>query len=424
MRVKLAYYKKGLELEIPETPGFVGVLQAKDPPALKGSGKAIIKCLGRPINSPPLKEIAYGKKDACIVISDITRPVPNKLILPPILETLEEQGVVREKITILIGTGIHRPNEEEELIQLVGKDIASSYRIVNHLSRRDEDMTYMGKTSTGIPIFINRYYVESELKILTGFIEPHMWAGFSGGRKSILPGICSLETMKYMHGYEMVAHPNTRYGLLEGNPFHEAGLEVLRMVGADFIVNVTLDQKKRITGVWCGDPQEAHLQGCNFLKKYCLIKLDEPLEFVITTNSGYPLDCDLYQSVKGITGAANVVRDGGAILIATACFEGVGSEDYQRLLDRVESVDGFLKMLTQPGFFIPDQWCAQEMYQVLRRCRVVLYAEGIPSEHLLRYLLEPVNDIESTIQCLLDEYGYNARWAVIPSGPLTITQLK
>lgn len=431
MRVRLAYGREGLEVDLPETPGFAGVLRGSEAPALPDPAGALDRALREPIASGPLADVICAKTaslgrpaTACVVISDITRPVPNRLLLPPILETLERGGIARENITILIGTGIHRPNEGEELELLVGPEVAATHRVVNHRSRCREEMADCGRTSTGIPVILNRLYVEADVKILTGFIEPHMWAGYSGGRKAILPGVASFETMRHMHGPAMVADRRTTPGLLDGNPFHEAGLEVLRMVGADFIVNVTLDREKRVTGVWAGDPVEAHLAGCRFLERHCVAELSEPLDFAVTTNAGYPLDCSLYQSVKGVTAAAQAVREGGAILIATACFEGVGSREFQQMLESIASPREFLDHLARPDQeVVVDQWCAQEMCQVMLAHEVLIRCQGIEPRWLRARGLTPVDDVGQAVSGLLSRFGPQARWAVIPEGPLTIVRV-
>ena len=263
-------------------------------------------------------------------------------------------------------------------------------------------------------------YVESDLKILTGFIEPHMWAGYSGGRKSLLPGISSVDTLQYMHGPEMVAHAKTVYGQLDGNPFHEAGLQVMEMAGADFITNVTLNTRKEVTGVFSGHPVQAHRQGCDFLSEHCVRELDAPLDFIVTSNAGAPLDCNLYQTVKGITGAATAVKIGGDILIASQCMEGAGSPEYREILDMVDSPRAFLNRVMQKEFFIPDQWCAQETYQVVKDRRVWIYTEGFSAEELERYHFRPVADVAAGIRGLLDKHGPEARWAIVPDGPMVI----
>ncbi len=423
MKITMSYGCDGLPLEIPKTPGFQGVLEPRQAPAVADPEATILKSLRAPIASQPLNKLAQNCQSACIVISDITRPVPNKIILPPLLAEIENAGIKREAITILIATGIHRPNEGAELIALVGAEIAENYHIINHFSKEVDDMVLVGEVNEGVPALINRHYIAADLKILTGFIEPHMWAGFSGGRKSILPGISSIETLEYMHGPEMIAHPNTVYGALAGNPFHEAGLAIMKKAGADFIINVTLDTSKKITRVFAGNPVAAHLEGCDFLAPFCTREIESPLDFIVTCNSGAPLDCNLYQTVKGITGAAPVVKTGGEILIASACSEGAGSPEYIEILKMIDNPKSFIERLMAREFFIPDQWCAQETYQVILNHPVWLYSDGLKPDEIKKYHMQPVKSLEQAITDLLHKHGPDARWAVVPDGPLLILQL-
>jgi nickel-dependent lactate racemase len=424
MQVHLKYGSKGLNLDFPQTPNFQGVLYPAEAEPLNEPGAAVVEALTTPIGSASLQRLAAGKKNAVVVISDITRPVPNQLLLPLICWQLEAAGLARESISILIATGIHRPNEGAELERLVGREIAGNYRIVNHFSKRQEDMVLVGHIGDGVPAYVNRHYVAADLKILTGFIEPHMWAGFSGGRKSILPGISSVETLEFMHGPEMVAHPQTAYGVLDGNPFHQAGLEIMRQAGADFIVNVTLDTSKRVTGVFAGDPIEAHLQGVAFLSQHCVKTLPEPLDFVVTTNAGAPLDCNLYQTAKGLSGVSGATRKGGVILIATECLEGFGSEEYRAVFEHATTPAEFIEKLMKKEFFMPDQWCAQETYQVMLKNEVWVYTHGIDAETLERFHFKPVSELNAAIDELLQRFGHDARWAVVPDGPMLILQVE
>ncbi len=420
MRVHLKYGSQGLDIECPETPNFKGVLYPAAASPLLEPAVEVARALDSPIDSVSLGEIAQGRQDAVIVISDITRPVPNTLLLPPIIARVEKAGIPSNKITILIATGIHRPNEGAELEKLVGADIAGKYRVINHFSKNDEDMVLVGHIGEGVPAYVNRHYVTAGLKILTGFIEPHMWAGFSGGRKSILPGISSVKTLEFMHGPEMVAHPQTRYGVLDGNPFHQAGLAIMEKAGADFIVNVTLDTSKRVTGVFAGHPVNAHLQGVEFLSRHCVKTLDEPLDFVVTTNSGSPLDCNLYQTAKGLSGVSAATREGGVILIATECLEGFGSEEYRDVFEHATTPQEFISKLMKKEFFVPDQWCAQETYQVMLKNEIWIYTHGIDPQTLRRFHFHPVADISSAVQQLLERFGSEARWAIVPDGPMLI----
>jgi nickel-dependent lactate racemase len=423
MRVHLKYGESGLELEVPSSENFVGVLYPKKAEVLADPVAAVSQALKQPIASQALQALAKGKTDAVIVISDITRPVPNSLLLPLIIRELEAAGIPSAKITILIATGIHRPNEGAELERLVGEKIAASYRIINHFSKQEEEMELVGHIGDGVPALVNKHYLAADLKILTGFIEPHMWAGFSGGRKSILPGISSVKTLEFMHGPEMVAHPQTRYGVLEGNPFHEAGLAIMAQAGADFIVNVTLDTSKQLTGVFAGDPLKAHLAGVEFLSRHCVHSLAEPLDFVVTTNAGAPLDCNLYQTAKGISGVAGATREGGVILIATECLEGFGSDEYRAVFEHATTPAAFIEKLMKKEFFIPDQWCAQETYQVMLKNEIWVHTRGIDAATLKRFHFKPVADLNLAIKELLERFGPNARWAIVPDGPLLILKI-
>ncbi|WP_020677764.1 nickel-dependent lactate racemase [Geopsychrobacter electrodiphilus] len=423
MQTHIKYGHQGLNLEFPETPNFIGVLYPQDAEVLAEPAEAVFRSLTQPIASRSLKELAQGKADALIVISDITRPVPNALLLPIIIQQLKAAGIPAAKITILIATGIHRPNEGEELERLVGKEIATSCRIINHFSKNTDEMLLVGHIGDGVPALVNKHYLAADLKILTGFIEPHMWAGFSGGRKSILPGISSVKTLEFMHGPEMVAHPQTRYGVLQGNPFHEAGLAIMAQAGADFIVNVTLDTDKKVTGIFSGHPVKAHLAGVEFLSRHCVRTLDAPLDFVVTTNAGAPLDCNLYQTAKGISGVAGATREGGVILIASECPEGFGSEEYRAVFELVTTPQAFIDKLMKKEFFIPDQWCAQETYQVMLKNEIWVHTKGIDDETLKRFHFRPVADINQAISELLERFGQDARWAIVPDGPLLILKV-
>ena len=371
MHIRLKYGEEGLDLEFPQTPNFVGVLYPQEADVLPKPEEAVDQALLQPIESEPLEKIARGRSDAVIVISDITRPVPNALLLPIIIRHLLKAGIPADKITILVATGIHRPNEGQELERL-----------------------------------------------------PHMWAGFSGGRKSILPGISSVKTLEFMHGPEMVAHPQTRYGVLEGNPFHEAGLAIMEQAGADFIVNVTLDTSKKMTGVFAGHPVKAHLEGVDFLSRHCVQTLEEPLDFVVTTNAGAPLDCNLYQTSKGISGVAGATREGGVILIATECLEGFGSEEYRAVFEHATTPQAFIEKLMKKEFFLPDQWCAQETYQVMLKNEIWVHTQGIDPETLKRFHFKPVENMSRAIAELLDRFGPEARWAIVPDGPLLILDVQ
>jgi lactate racemase len=420
VKLHLDYGQQGLDVELPER---TQVLQMRDVPGLPDVEARILGALNAPVGSDPLSVLARGRGSACVVIADITRPVPNRLILPPVLRTLEAAGIPRERITILIGTGLHRPNEGDELVALVGGEVASHYRCVNHVARARDNLVQIGATSCGAPIWIDRVYVEADLKIATSLIEPHLMAGYSGGRKAICPGIVGVDTMRVLHGPRLMADPACAEGVIEGNPFHRQALEVARQAGVDFSFNVCMNARREVTGLFCGDLEQAHAEGVRFVEHQNGAWLDAPADVVVTTSAGYPLDLTLYQTVKGMTAALPVVRAGGTIVIASRCGEGLGSDEFAGLLQAAGSPAAFMAQLQDPGFFEIDQWQLQEMCKVLARARVVLVSEGIPAALHGRLLVEHAPSVEAAVAEAMARYGPQARLAAIPKGPYVLCRL-
>jgi lactate racemase len=421
MKIRMDYGRDGLEIEVPDS---ADVLQMSDAPALEQVELRLAEVLTRPIGTPSLRQLAKGRKNACITISDITRPVPNATILPPMLRVLEEEGIAREDITILVGTGLHRPNEGEELVQLVGAEIADSYRIVNHMARDKETLTYLGETSCGAPIWIDTLYVEADLKIATSLIEPHLMAGFSGGRKAICPGLMGVDTMRVLHGPQLLSHANAAEGIIEGNPFHRQALEVAQKAGVDFTLNVAMNAQRQITGIFAGDLEKAHAEGVEFVARQNGASLQQPADIVITSSAGLPLDLTFYQAVKGLTGALPIVAEGGTIIIVAGCEEGIGSPEFQELLLNTSSADEFEQRLQDPDFFVIDQWQLQELCKVLRKAHIMMYSEGIGQEHREKVLVEMIPSVADGLQRAMDKYGASARIAVVPKGPYVLTRLR
>ena len=421
MKVTMDYVRDGLDIEVPD---HALVLQMSDAPALSDLDQRLEEALAHPIGALALRQLARGRSDACIVISDITRPVPNAKILPPMLRILEEEGIAREDITILVGTGLHRPNEGEELVQLVGEEIACSYRIVNHKARERDTLTYLGDTSGGAPIWIDTLYVESDLKIATSLIEPHLMAGYSGGRKAICPGLMGVDTMRILHGPKLLSHANAAEGIIEGNPFHRQALEVARRAGVDFTLNVAMNERREVTGIFAGDLEKAHAEGVSFVQRQNGATLSEPVDMVVTSSAGLPLDLTFYQAVKGLTAALSIIREGGTVLIVARCDEGIGGPEFTDLLLNTTSVETFAQRLEDPDFFVIDQWQLQELCKVMRKANVMMFSEGIQDEDRERVLVEMVPSVEGAIARVLNERGADARIAVIPKGPYVLTQLQ
>jgi nickel-dependent lactate racemase len=420
MRVRLDYGKTGLDVELPGNGKVVGPLSIREAPPLADPQAALEAALANPIGTAPLAELAKGKKDACIVICDITRPVPNQLLLPPILRTLEEAGIPREKITILIATGLHRPNEGDELVELVGAEVAKNYRCVNHHGKVREEHDFIGTTPRGVPAWIDSRYVRADLKITTGLIEPHLMAGYSGGRKLICPGIAGLDTVKVWHGPKFLEDPRADCGILEGNPVHEENTLIAKMAGCDFIVNVAIDGKRQVTWLGAGDMMDAWMEGVKFVEQVVRVGVREPLDIVVTSCAGYPLDTTWYQAVKGLTGALPIVKRGGTIILAASLTEGVGSPEFQEVLRDNPSLEQFIDRIQNTDYFVMDQWQVEELAKVRRRCKVKVVTQGLSSEVLRNCHVEPAESVEKAIAECLEEYGPDARIGVIPKGPYVL----
>jgi nickel-dependent lactate racemase len=421
MKLVIDYGRDGLEIEVPDS---AQVLQMAAGAGLDRLDARLDQALAHPIGTPALRQLARGRKNACVVIADITRPVPNATILPPVLRILEEQGIAREDITILVGTGLHRPNEGEELVPLVGAAIARDYRIVNHMARERETLTYLGETSGGAPIWIDTLYVEADLKIATSLIEPHLMAGYSGGRKAICPGLMGVETMRVLHGPKLMGHPRACEGQIEGNPFHRQALEVAQRAGVDFTLNVAMNDQRQITGIFAGDLEKAHAEGVSFVAEQNGVTVDEPVDIVVTSSAGLPLDLTFYQAVKGLTAVLPIVKDGGTILIAARCAEGLGSAEFEDMLLNTPGAAEFAARLADPDFFAIDQWQLQELCKVLDKAEVMLYSEGIDPQHRDRVWVNVVPSVEAGVAAALERHGAGARVAVVPKGPYVLTRTK
>jgi nickel-dependent lactate racemase len=422
MRVTLEYGKTGLAVELP-ADRVVRSLGYKNAPPLADPAGELAAKLAAPTGTPPLPELARGRTSACVVISDITRPVPNRLILSQVLPILEAAGIPREKITILVATGLHRPNEGAELVEMVGQDIVDRYRIENHHGTVLAEHTYLGDSPRGVPIWIDSRYVEADLKITTGLIEPHLMAGFSGGRKLICPGIAALETVKVWHGPTFLEHPKADCGILDGNPVHEENTWIGRHTGCDFIVNSVIDTERRPLALVAGDMEQAFLEGVAFVRKVVIDTVPEPVDVVVTSSAGYPLDTTFYQAVKGLTGALPIVKQGGTIVLAASLSEGIGSPEFQRLFDENPSLDVFVERILGKDYFVMDQWQLEELAKVCRKARVKIVSHGLPAATINRLFVESAPSVEAAVAESLAEYGPNATLAVIPKGPYVLAQV-
>ena len=422
MQVKLAYDRQGLDVRI-DHDRVIGPLEIQAATPIADPVAEIAAKLASPTGTAPLAELASGKSSCCIVICDITRPVPNRIIAEAMLPILESAGVPREEIFFLVATGMHRPSTDAEKREMLGDDIVAKYRVEDHYGTRLEEHAYLGTTDRGIPAWIDKRYVQADLKITMGLIEPHLMAGYSGGRKLICPGLAALETVKIWHGPTLLEHPRADCGFLEGNPVHEENTKIALLAGCDFIVNVSIDSARRITSVHAGDMIEAFHEGVRFVEKIVKVPVRDPVDIVVTSSAGYPLDTTFYQAVKGLTGALPIVKQGGTIIIAAGLKEGIGSPEFCSLFEENVDLDQFMHRILGKDYFVMDQWQLEELAKVRRKARVKIVSGGLPPEVLAKLFVEPATSVESALVESIAEYGPDATVAVIPKGPYVLPVL-
>ena len=417
--VKLAYGKTGMTVDVPDQ---AVVIEPRHLPGLADEKAAVVAAMRQPIGTPPLRDMVKPSDTVAIVISDLTRPTPNHKLVPWILEELSH--VPKENVVIINGLGTHRANTRDELIFMLGQEVVDTVAIENHDAFDDEKLVHVGRNTYGSDVFFNKTYVNATFKIVTGFIEPHFFAGFSGGPKGIQPGVSGIKTILDFHNAEMIGHPNSTWGLIEGNILQDSATQNCLMAKPHFMLNVTLNGDKEITNVFAGDVIEAHRIGCEFVKESAMYAVDQPFDIVITTNSGYPLDQNLYQTVKGFSAAAQIVRQGGAIISASECSDGVPNHgNYAKILQLRETPKELLDMINDPTFSMFDQWQVQVQAIVQMKADCYVYST-LDNETVEKAKLTPISDIGSTLAALMDKYGPDCRIAVLPVGPLTIPYIR
>ena len=418
MQVELAYGKTGLPLALPDDLN-VTVIEPRYVPGVPDPAGLLDRALAAPIGSVSLAERVHSSDRVGIVFSDITRPTPNEIIIPAILRALSH--VPDAQITLFNATGTHRPNTYDELRRMLGDGIVERLRIVQNDARAEDAHVRVGETPGGNTIWLLREFVECDVHILTGFIEPHFFAGFSGGGKAVMPGLARLDTIMHNHRAAHIDDSRARWGITDGNPLWEDVRAAAQMVPNTFLVNVTLNRDKQITAVFAGDLEEAHAQGCAYVKEHAMRGVPEPFDVVITSNSGYPLDLNVYQSVKGMSAAAQVVRPGGTIIIAADCWDGLPDHgQYRRLLAEARSTDDVLSMVRAPGFASQDMWQVQVQALVAERADILFYSHNLTDAQLRDALLTPCRDIGAALEQLRERYGEGMTVCVLPQGPQTI----
>ena len=418
MRIKLDYGKEGLEINLPDSLN-IDVVEPMYKEGLPDQGAAIEDALLRPIDSKPLCDLVRHSDTVGIVFNDITRPTPYKIILPILLRELG--SIPDERILLFNATGTHRANTQAELRDMLGDEVLRRYRIIQNDAMDKPSHKSVGTTESGNEIRLHKEYLDCDTRILTGFIEPHIFAGFSGGGKAVMPGLALLETVLRNHSVSNIDHPKATWGVISGNPIYEEIRQAVSLAPPSFLLNVALNRKKEITAVFAGDFRRAHEQGCAYVKNNAMTAVEKPYDIVITSNSGYPLDLNLYQTIKGMSAAARVVKKGGSIVVVADCWDGIPDYgEYCKLLSEADSSESLLRTVHQEGFFRHDMWQIQLHGLICQKADVYFHSHNLSDEQIKRALLKPCSKVEETIEELLHKYGRNASICVLPEGPQTI----
>lgn len=419
--IRIDYGKTGLELDIHGLNATI--LRPHYPAPLEYEAAAFAEAAHSPFGGVPLRDRIASTDSVAVVIPDITRALPNERLLEWVFQELSH--VPARNFTIISGTGSHRANTPDEWITMVGPTIYRDYHCIDHDGHNPDTLVHAGDSPFGYPVHFNRHYVEADRRILLGFIEPHFMAGFSGGFKAAFPGVTGVETILDYHSAANIGHPQSTWGIIEGNPTQDHVRAGGSLLPVDFLLNVTLDNQRRITGFFCGDVLPAHDAGCAFCKETAMIPCEFSFPITVTSNSGYPLDQNLYQTVKGMSAAAGIQSPGGRMLVASRCNDGFPAHgNFRRLLTEYPSPLAMLNAINSPQFRVFDQWQVQLLALILEKARVGIYCE-IPDEDLRSVHLEPVADLRAAIEAELDRLGdTQTPIAILPEGPLTIPYVK
>jgi nickel-dependent lactate racemase len=413
VRVTLAYGRHGLDVEVPED---AVVILPSELEALPDEQSGVDHALEHPLAGPPLAELAAGARRVAVVFPDLTRPMPNRTVLPPVLRQLERSSVPDEAITLLCATGTHRQATPSEMEELVGRDVVERYRIVDHQSDSD-DHQLVGRVD-GVPVRLQRQYVEADLRVITGFVEPHFFAGFSGGPKAVCPGLAATDTILEAHHPRRIADPRATFVTREGNPVHDFVRAAVGLAPPHFSVDVTINRARKVTAVFAGPMPVAHDAACAFARDSATQPVDAPFDVVVSTNGGYPLDRNLYQAVKGMAAAHRIVAEGGIIVMAAECVDGL--PDGGAFAEVLARARGAADLLDGDGGAELDRWQAQVLGRVLNCADVWLLSDGLRDDEIRGALLRPVADVSAAVAEAMAGRGPGARLAVLPEGPLTV----
>jgi nickel-dependent lactate racemase len=413
VKVELSYGRRGTWVEVPDD---AEVILPVDVPALPDEQDTVARALMQPLGGPPLSELVAGAPRVVVVFPDLTRPMPNRIVLPPLLSALDRAGVPDDRITLLCATGTHRQATAAEMAELVGPDVVSRYAILDHDASSAEHVS-VGEVD-GVPVLLQREYVEADVRIVTGFVEPHFFAGFSGGPKAVCPGLAAIGTILEAHHPRRIADARATFLTRHGNPVHDFVRAATALAPPHLSVDVAINRTRGVTAVFAGPLTVAHDAACAHVAAQAVRTVPAPYDLVVSTNGGHPLDRNLYQAVKGMAAADRIVRDGGVIVMAAACADGVPDGGaFSRLLATARRPSDLTGASEGPEL---DRWQAQVLGRVLERSEVQLYSEGLGDDVIRSALLVPVRDLGTAVRAALARLGGAARVAVLPEGPLTV----
>ena len=420
MKISLRYGRHGLPVDVPTDLPECNVIRKPIMPCIQNPTEAIQQALCNPVDAPSLEQLARGRSSACIAICDITRPVPNHLFLRPMIEMLISAGIEADAICVLVATGLHRPNLDDELAELVGDPwVLQTVDVVNHFARDDDQHVLLGNTSTrGTPVRLDRRFVEADLRIATGLVEPHFMAGYSGGRKVIAPGLAHAETITTFHSARFMADPAAANCNFVGNPLHEEQLQIVKMLGGAFALNTVIDEDRQLAFVNFGEIIASHQQAVDFVRQYCEVAVPRRYHTLLTTAAGYPLDKTYYQTIKGMVGAMDILEPGGDLIIASVCSEGLGSAEFvqsqQQLIDM--GSEAFLAKIMRQSHADIDQWQTQMQLKPQAIGNIHLFAEGLSDSDFALTGVHRVRSLGETLRMCLDR-SPDRSLAIIPEGP-------
>ncbi|MHA1793555.1 MAG: nickel-dependent lactate racemase [Promethearchaeota archaeon] len=428
MKVKVAYGKSGIDVEIPDSLR-VDIFKPKSIKGLENPIGAVKSSIKNPIGAPALREIVkekctHVKKEeikACIVISDHTRPIPSKYILPPVIEELLDSGLLKENISILVATGLHRKSTMEELKNILGEKILKNYKVIIHEANDDESLVHLGTSSRGTPIYLNQHYVRADIKILTGYVDPHFFAGYAGGRKSVVPGIAGTKTILENHSARNIDHPRARFIFIKDNPIHEDALEIANLVGVDFIINVCLNEKHEIIKVASGGLEKAHGELVKFMNDFVAREIASPYDIVVVNNGGYPLDLNLYQAVKSMSIGEMAVKKGGTIIATNELSDGFGPNVFKEIIEKEGNPERLIAKLKSKELITESQWQVQILARILLKAEI-LVVSSMPTKSFenIKLGLKGMKNFKEAMNHAINKHGNDATILILPAGPQLI----